>query len=492
MKKLAGQTAIYGVSSILGRMINLLLVPLHTRVFQTGQYGVIGYFYAQTAFLNVVLTFGMETTFFRFIQDKGNSNQIYSQAFTWILALSTLLLAIILSFYQPIASFLGYPDYSRILIYVGIILALDALAALPMAMLRHQERATRFALITLVSIFINIGFNFLFLLVMGKGLEYVFLANILGSVAKTLLALLSNPPLGLLWDPKLLRKMLNYGGFIMLAGLAGTANQMLDRLMIPYLWQEDYPFLGGNYSGDQLLGIYQAIYKLAIFIALFTQAYRYAAEPFFFRSAQDKESPQTFARVFHYYTLATLAGFLFISSFASEIISFDLSLGLAEAPIYFIDDSYWLGLPVVPILLFAYVLNGMYFNFSIWFKITKQTRYALLFTSLGAICVFAINYFGIPQFGFYASAWGALICFALMALLAYTTGQKNYPIPYRIGRIGLLACLFLLAFYINHRIGPTENMPWISGAKLLVCFLCLGSVFLFERSWPIKWNESNT
>ena len=491
LKKLAGQTAIYGVSSIVGRVINLVLVPLHTQVLLTGQYGIVSYFFTQTAFLNVVLTFGMETTFFRFVQDKENPREIFNQAFSWVLLLSSILLLILLPFARPIASFLQYPEYHQILVYVGIIIALDAIAALPMAMLRHQERPLLFAGITLSSIFVNIVLNLLFFLVLGKeNIEYVFIANVAGSAVKMVLALSQNLPSKIIFRRALLRPMLPYGGFIMLAGLAGTANQSLDRLMIPYLWEEGSFLSGNQLSGDEMLGIYQACYKLAIMISLFTQAYRYAAEPFFFRSAEEKDSPQTFARVFHYYTLATLTGFLFISSFAREFVSFDLSFGLKESAIHFIDEPYWLGLAVVPILLFAYVFHGMYFNFSIWFKITKQTRFALLFTGTGAICAFLINFFGIPQYGFYASAWGALFCFALMAFLAYLTGQRNYPIPYRLGRIGLYIGFFLIAFGVNYQIGPAEGFVLAFWMKLIVCLLCLGSVFLFEKSWPIKWAET--
>ena len=492
LKKLAGQTAIYGLGTILPKLINLVLTPFHTGIFGRGQYGIIGNFFTQMAFLNVVLTFGMETTFFRFIQDKQETQRIYSQAFTWIVTLCSIFLAMVLVFSQPIASFLGYPDYARIVIFLGIILVLDALAALPMAMLRNQERAIRFSLINLINVLLIVGFNFFFLLVIEEKIEYVFLANILGSLVRTSLALFSNPPPGFIWRSTLLRKMLSYGGFIMLAGLAGTANQLIDRLMMPYLWKEENPFLGGLLSGDEMLGVYFAIAKLAIFISLFTQAYRYAVEPFFFRSAEEKDSPNTFARIFHYYTLATLTGFLLLSSFATEIVSFDLYFGLGSGPKYFIADPYWIGLPIVPILLFSHVLMGIYTNFSIWFKITKQTRYALLFASIGALSVFLINFFGIPKFGFFASAWGALTGFALMAFLAYITGQRHYPIPYRIRRISLFAAIFLLAFYINYQIGSSEGYFWIIGAKLLVCLLCLGSIFMFEKSWPVKWNEPHS
>ena len=237
LKKLVSQTAIYGVSSIVGRIINLILTPLHTGVFVTGEYGLISYFLTQTAFLNVVLTFGMETTFFRFVQDKEDPQKIYNQAFSWVLLLSLVLLAIFIPFSRGIASFLQYPEYHRIVLYVGIILALDAIAALPMAMLRHQERPVLFAGITLASIFVNIILNLIFFLVLDKGIEYVFIAYIFGALVKAGLALSFSLPTRLLLDRSLLRPMLPYGGFIMLAGLAGTANQSLDRLMTPYLWE---------------------------------------------------------------------------------------------------------------------------------------------------------------------------------------------------------------------------------------------------------------
>ena len=485
LKKLAGQTAIYGISSVLGRVLNFLLTPLHTAVFAKGALGIVATFYASVTFVNVILTFGMETTFFRFIQDSKDPKKVYNQAFFWVMLMASLFLSWVLVFRNGIAQALGYPGEGLMVALTAGFVFLDMVAALPMARLRHLEKAKRFALINLTNIGIIVAANFLFLAVLGNTeIVYVFIANLIGSAVRTSLALVGNLPSKLLPDTRLLRNMLEYGFYIMIAGLAGTVNETFDRLVIPRWWEDGSLLNGIPQTGEELNGVYYANYKVAMLIALFSQAFRYAAEPFFFKSAGEKDSPETFARVFHYFTLATLTGFLILASFTKEIISFDLTLGLAAEPKTFIAEAYWEGLVVVPILLLAYVFSAAYINISIWFKITKQTRFALLFTGVGAFITILINYFGIPAYGYIASAWATLVCYVVMSVMVYMVGQKYYPIPYRAGRIGLYALAILVAYGINQRVGPTDGY-WLAFVfKAGVCLAALGIIIGLERLIP--------
>jgi len=280
--------------------------------------------------------------------------------------------------------------------------------------------------------------------------------------------------------------MLQYGGFIMLAGLAGTVNETLDRIMIKWLWMEDKLWNGMQLNGEEMIGIYNANYKFAMLISLFTQAFKYAAEPFFFKSSTQKDSPERFAKVFHYYTLATLLGFLILSSFSREIASIDITLGLSESPKYVIGKAYWEGLIVVPVLLLAYVFNGAYYNMSIWFKLTKQTRYALLFTGIGAVVTLIVNFAGIPRYGFIASAWATLLSFASMAIAVYWAGHRHYPVPYRIKRMLLYLCIFTAGFLVNSwwipAISPASIYVLI---KIGICILILILINFLEKLFPV-------
>jgi O-antigen/teichoic acid export membrane protein len=484
LRKLLSQTLIYGASTILARLMNLLLTPLYTNLpdrISQSDFGAYINLYAYVAFVNVLLTFGMETTFFRYLQEPGDLRRTYGQTFSWVLMVSALASGLLLLLRRPLAGAMGYAERPELIGTLALVVLLDALAALPLAKLRHEERVRWFSAITLSNVLITISLNLIFILGMGMGIEGIFYANLAASAAKLGMALWRNLPPLLLPTPRAMGEKLEYGFFIMLAGFAGVMNETLDRVMLPYRWGEAAPFDGLMLDGREMNGIYGANYKVAMLIALATQAFRFAAEPFFFRQAGQKDSPETFARVFHYFVLAALAGFLLIGSFALEIEQFNF-FGLTKGS--FVGSSYWSGVKAVPVLLMAYVFSGAYINLSIWFKITKQTRFALLFTSLGAGVTLIINYFGIPVYGYMASAWATLACYAAMSALVYFTGQRYYPLPYRMGRILLYGLLFLAAYGLNRQIGWSEGDPAVLGMKLLVCILLLGGIVLAERSWP--------
>jgi len=480
LRRLASQTLIFGMGHILAKVLNLLLTPIFTNVdhISDADYGIFSQFYAYVSFINIVITFGMETTFFRFIQDDKGSNKIYDQAFIWVGIMASIFLAIILLFHDNLAAILGYPDQGIWVLLLGGVIFLDGLAALPMAKLRQEEKAGRFSVILLTNVIVNLILNYVLIVVLQKGITFIFIANLIASAVKLGIALIGNLPQELRIHGPTLRGMLNYAFFIMIAGFAGIMNETFDRASIPYLW-EDGQLLGGiPRSGEAINGIYAANYKVAMLINLAIQAFRYAAEPFFFNRSKEKDSPQTFAKVFHYFLIAALMGFLVIGSFTKEIVSFNF-WGLTSFT--FIGEEYWSGLAVVPILLLAYVFSGAYLNMSIWFKITKQVRFALLFTGTGALITILGNFLFVPTYAYYASAWATLVCYVVMSLMVYFVGQRHYPIPYRVGRIFLYGLIFVGAFGINHQIGPTDGFLWAFLAKAAICLISIGGVLGLEK-----------
>lgn len=489
LKKLAGETAIYGISSVIGRFLNLLLTPLYTNIFQRGIYGIIGDLYAFISFANVFLTFGMETAFFRFSEDHDDPKRAYNQAFIWVTSVVLMILIIGLLSYQTLAGWMGYEGDENLILMTLIIICIDGLAALPMAKLRKEGRAKRFAIINLTNIGISLGANILFIAILDFGVEYVFISNIIASSVRLALALTTGLPSSFKPEPQLLKSMAHYGFFIMIAGLAGMMNETLDRILIPRLWIDGtlwgdpptYEML--PQSGREMNGIYNACYKLSMFIALVTQAFRYAAEPFFFREAKDKKSPETFARVFHYFMIAVLAAFMLVSSYAHEIVSFNF-FGLTGDKT-FIDEAYWIGLKVVPILLLAYVFSAAYINLSIWFKITKQTRFAILFAGTGAFITILINVLTIPRHGYMGSAWATMACYGTMCVLCYYLGQKYYPIPYRVQRLFVYGLIFVGGYAINQSIGPTAGYWPAFFFKLMVAAAAIGAVYVGEKYYPV-------
>lgn len=489
LKKLAGQTVIYGSSIILSRLINVFFTPFYTDLFVKEEYGIYTNLYAYVAFVNVVLSFGMETTFFRFIQDSKDPKVIFNQAFFWVLAIASGF-ALFAGLLNPfIATGMGYEGRGELILMLIGIVWLDAIAALPLARLRQQEKVKRFSAILLMNVGVTVIANVVLLTVFEPQIEYVFIANLIASVVKLSMALWRNLPTSLRPHWLTLKGMLSYAFYIMLAGFAGIMNETLDRIMIPKRWSGEELFMGEEFLKPlEMVGIYGANYKVAMLIALATQAFRYAVEPFFFKEAKSKDSPENFAKIFHYFTLAALTGFLVLGSFAHEIVAFEF-FGIPELLGFgkktFVNERYWSGIDAVPILLMAYVCSAAYIQMSIWFKITKQTRFAILFTGVGALITILINYFGIPVYGFYASAWATLACYAVMSIMVYFVGQAYYPIPYRVGRMMIYVVIFLIAYFINKQVGPTAGFIDAFLVKGLVCLAVFGLVYLGEKFVPV-------
>jgi len=441
LRNLAGQTAIYGASSIGARFLNYLLVPLYTSkgVFEPAEYGVITSLYAWTAFLNVVLTFGMETTFFRFTSDentplaKGSSGSVFTTASYALLFSSLVFMLLGTSLSGSIASGIGFPSHSTEVLLLVIIIGIDALTAVPMARLRQQGRAWRFASINITSVVVNVVLNlFIFLYCMKKynagetnavidavydpsfGVGYVFLINLISTGVK-LVMLLPQWPAFKLFSKPLLRSMLLFGGPLMIAGLAGMINETADRIILKYLLPEGI--------ADAQIGIYGACYKLAVLITLFIQAFRMGAEPFFFSHAKEKNSRETFAQIMNIFVAICMTAFLVVMLFI------DLFKWFIPNP------EYHDGLRVVPILMLANVFLGIYYNQSVWYKLTDRTKTGGTIAIIGAAITIAFNFLLIPVLGYMGSAWATLACYAGMAMISYVWGQKHYPIPYDVSRV---------------------------------------------------------
>lgn len=472
MRALAGQTAIYGLSSIVGRLLNYLLVPLYTRIFAPAEFGVVSEFYAYITFLMVVYALGMETAFFHFSNKKDRHENVYGNGLTTLLCTTGFFTIILLLFSTPIASALGYPDHADYVRWFAWILAFDTLSTLPFARLRQQNKAMRFALIKLLGIFINIGLNLFFLLVLPSlqnnpapavsGIGYVFIANLVAS-GVTLLFLL--PELRLMkggsFSFPLVKEMLIYGFPLLIAGFAGMINETLDRAILKYL-------ITDKSIAMQQLGIYSACYKLSILMTLFVQTFRYAADPFYFSQHHKENSKPLFARVMNYFVLAGCFIFLGVM-FYMDIIK------------HFIGEQYHGGLNVVPILLAANLFLGIYLNMSIWYKLSGKTGYGAWLSILGALITIVFNLWLIPEMGFTGAAWATFICYTSMMLLSYLKGQQVFPVPYEIGKLVFMmgsAALFWQIFEQGKIYFPLNIYAWW-GISAVILFTYFGSMWRY-------------
>ncbi|MBS1546422.1 MAG: polysaccharide biosynthesis C-terminal domain-containing protein [Bacteroidetes bacterium] len=440
LRKLAGQTAIYGLSSIVARFLNYLLTPLYTSkgVFAPAAFGVVTALYAWTAFLNVVLTYGMETTYFRFAnKQEGGHGRVYPTAAWLLAATSALFIGLGLLFAQAIANAIDYPEHAFSVRMLIAIIGLEAASTVPMASLRLKERPWKFAAINVVSVVVNVALNlFIFLYCKPRfdagnpnalvntvydpalGVGYVFLINLISSGVKFLLLLPEWPKPsfgGHGFDAKLLRPMLAFGLPLLVAGLAGMTNETADRVLMKHLLPAD--------TADAQIGIYGASYKLAILITLFIQAFRFAAEPFFFSHAKEKDSRQTFARIMNIFVAVCMGAFLLVMLFLDFFKHF--------IP----NPAYWPGLVVVPILMMANVFLGIYYNQSVWYKLSDRTRAGSTISIVGAAITLVLLFWWIPLFGYLGAAWATFICYAAMAAISYVWGQLHYPIPYNVRRV---------------------------------------------------------
>lgn len=463
LKKLAGETAIYGLSSIIGRVLNYLLTPLYTRLFIETEYGIVSELYALTGFLMVLFIYRMETAFFRYGTEEGKREEAFSTALWSVLGTSLLFSALILFFSKNITGWLDYaPEQHTFVTIFGLILAFDTLAEIPLARLRLEHKAKRFAVIRLTGIALNIGFNLFFLLLCpwllkqgilpeltGKiyrpefGVGYIFLSNLIASAAVLLLLLPDMLRVRWQFNPSLWRTMFVYAAPLILASLAGIVNEMLDRELLKHLLP------GDTASNLAQIGIYSACYKLAMLMSLFTQAFRYAAEPFFFAHAKHQDSRRLYADVTKYFTIAGALAFLGVM----------LYLDIFK---YFIDEPYWKGLAVVPILLLANLCLGLYYNVSIWYKLTDQTMLGGWIAVGGAVITIVLNVWWIPRIGYMGSAWATLICYASMTVACWWWGRKHYPVDYDLKKIATYIALALGLYFLSELVTANISLPKIA------------------------------
>jgi O-antigen/teichoic acid export membrane protein len=488
LKRLASQTAIYGVSSVLGRFLNYLLVPLFTYTFAPAEYGVVAEFYAYMGFLAVLLTFGMETGYFRFRSGGEQPPEVvYATALRFLVLANLGFVLCAWMLRQPVADLLRHPSHPEYIWWCAAILALDSIGAAAFARLRAEDRAARFAVIKVLEIVLNVGLNLIFILGLRSafesdptsflgglwdpaiGIGYVFIANLAASGFKILM--LGPQFLGGLrgFDAVLFRRLLRYSLPMVIIGLAGIVNEMLDRAALKYLLPYD------DLTNMAQLGIYSACYKLSVLMTLFIQAFRYAGEPFFFAYAKQADAGRTYAIVLNWFVIFCVFIFLLVTLFLDVFQ-------------YFVGADYREGLTVVPVLLIANLLLGVYINLSIWFKLTDRTLMGAMVSLIGAAITVGALLILIPRYGYAGAAWAHLACYSAMVVISYLLGRRYYPVPYDLKRVfGYLALGLALYGASRLMVGGLDWSPPGVGGLLLALFLALvyivdGRTLLRRRS----------
>ncbi len=483
MKTLAKETAIYGVSSILGKFLNWMLVPLYTFTLEnSADYGVVVNLYAWTALLLVILTYGMETGFFRFAnKDKENADKVYGNSLI-VVGFTSLLFAIItVVFAQPIATLMGYPLNPEYIAMLGVVVAMDAFGAIPFAYLRFKSRPIKFASLKILMILVNIFFNIFFLVICPwlmknapatidwfynphYGVGYVFVANVIQTVVVTLALLPDVMKAKFRYDAALTKQILRYSLPLLVLGVAGIMNQTLDKIIFPYLISD--PALAKSE-----LGIYGACFKISMVMMMFTQAFRYAYEPFIFAQHKDKNSKEAYADAMKYFIIFSLLIFL------GMVFYLDVFKLL-------IREDYWVGLKVVPIVLFSYIFQGVFFNLSLWYKLVDKTMYGAWFSVFGLVITLVINIMFVPIFSYMASAWAAFACYLVMMLISYYFGQKHLPINYDLKTIGLYTGIAVVLFVASLLI---DTPYWMLNIALKSVLMFVYLFILVKRDFPIKF-----
>ncbi|NPA44265.1 MAG: oligosaccharide flippase family protein [Chlorobi bacterium] len=452
IKKLIGQTAVYGLSSIVGRFLNYLLVPLYTSVFVPSEYGVVTELFAYAGFLMVFLTFGMETAYFRFSEKYDNPEKVFATAVSPILITSTIFIVTVILFSQNIANVLQYPDHKEYIIWFALIVGIDSITAIPFAKLRRENKALKFASFKFVSIGLNIGFNLFFLLLCpyliknnslsfitsfyseDVGVGYIFISNLIAS--SVVLALFIPDFLKTKYkiSKSLLKQLFLYGFPLLFAGLAIMVNEVIDRILLKYLVVVPEGIENAHEYIMAQLGIYGANYKLSVLVVLFIQAFRYAAEPFFFSQEKETNAKNVYSSVMKYFVIFGLFIFLGIMLYI-DIFKYFIS-----------NKEYWVGLGVVPILLVSNILLGVVYNLAIWYKLTDKTKWGAYIAGIGAVLTIIFNVLLIPKIGYFGAAWSHVISYSVMVLVSYFLGQKYYRINYPLKDIFIYVLLTVIIY----------------------------------------------
>lgn len=495
IKALAGQTVIYGMGTIVPRLLNYLLVPLYTRVFVAGVYGQITDLYAWIAFLLALLTYGMETTFFRYTQ-KENPDKVFNNIVSCIMFTTTIFLVLYFVFYKNFAHLIKYEHNTQYVLFLGIIVALDAITAVPFAKLRRNNKAKLFTLIKIANVTLNIGLNLFFLLVIPETaltisekvfgsqaglLIWVLISNVLSSLLSLILLLPQFKNFHFELDKNLIRPMLAYSLPILLISLVGMVNEVADKILIKFLTTvpdaatlSALGMTGEEYALRQL-GIYGANFKLAVLMTIFIQMFRYASEPFFFGKAKDRNAPELYAKVMTYFVIFCLLIFLGVMLYM-DILK------------YFVGEEgsdYHEGLVIVPIVLIANMFYGIVFNLSIWFKLTDKTFSGTVISIAGALVTLLCLFVLVPRIGYIGAAIAHLGCYTVMMLVSYFWGQRVYPIPYQVGRI-VLYMAFAIGLFLLSNVFGGYSLGWRLTINTLLILVYIGTVIVAERKNPLK------
>ena len=437
LKSLAKETAIYGVSSIVGRFLNYLLVPVYTIALpaSSGGYGVVTNIYAWVALILVLLTCGMETGFFRFA-NKGQDDpmRVYSTTLLSVSIGSLVFVALGLLFLEPIAGWLEYGEHPWYIGMMMIVVAMDAIQSIPFAYLRYKKRPIKFAALKLLFIFLNIALNlFYYVILEGNDVGYAFLFNLVCTSVVMVCMIPELRGFTYVLDKELLKRMLRYSLPLVILGVAGILNQVADKIIFPFVYPDEA-------EATIQLGIYGAASKIAMIMAMFTQAFRFAYEPFVFGKSKEKDSREMYAQAMKFFIIFTLLAFLAVM-FYLDILR------------HVIGRDYWDGLRVVPIVMAAEIFMGIYFNLSFWYKLIDETRWGAYFSLTGCIILILMNIFLVPKYGYIACAWAGFTGYGVAMLLSYFVGQKKYPILYDLKAIGmyvlLAAVLYVAAEYVS-------------------------------------------
>ena len=468
LKSLAKDTAIYGLSSIVGRFLNYLLVPLYTHYMpkDSGDYGVSTNIYAYTALILVLLTFGMETTLFRFANDsKYKPDTVFSTAMSVVASLTAVFLLLIFGFIGPISGALGYTEHPDYLLMMAVVVALDAIQAIPFSYLRFQKRAIRFASLKMLFIVLNIAMNVIYFVVLGKtSVFYVFFINLLCTGLITFFFVPDMFRIQWKFDSQLLKVMFSYSWPILVLGIAGILNQVADKIIFPLVYPDEA-------QANVQLGIYGSCVKIAMIMAMITQAFRYAYEPIVFAKNKDADKTEYYATAMKYFIIFTLLAFLCV-------------MGWMPVLKYIIGADYREGLGVVPIVMMAEIFMGIYFNLSFWYKLIDKTIYGAWFSLAGCIVLFAVNILLIPTYGYWACAWGGFAGYGTAMILSYIIGQKKNPIPYPLKSIALYFMTAMVAFALMEW-GENYLPAW--GSFLFSNLMILGFVvMIIKKDLPLS------
>lgn len=495
LKALAGQTVIYGMGTVIPRVLNYLLVPLYVRVFASGVYGQITDLYAWMALLLAILTYGMETTFFRFTQ-KENSNTVFNNIMSCIIVTSTIFIVFYCFIYKYFAGWIQYQHNTQYVFLLGIIVTLDALTSIPFAKLRKENKAMRFSLIKIANVTFNIGLNIFFLVIIPEKsaaiseklfgtqaglLIWVLISNVLSSLLSLFLLLPQLKSFRFELNKPLIKQMLNYSIPIFLISLVGMINEVSDKILIKYLTvvPDEQTLIGMGMTAAEYkiaqVGIYGANYKLAVLMTIFIQMFRYASEPFFFNKAKDRNAPELYAKVMTYFVAFCLLIFLCV------MLNIDwLKFFIGQK-----GSDYHEGLSIVPIVLIANMLLGVVFNLSIWFKLTDQTRSGTIITICGALVTLLTLFVFVPRIGYKGAAFAHLACYSTMTLISYFWGQKKFPIPYQVGRILLYFATAIGLYFLSLVFSDlTFTVRLLINTSIILIYI--GLVIILERKNPLK------